>query len=274
MVKAAYDRLTKATETPPAPDPTESPKPSAEQKRIMSVNYRARMKSDIEPLIKGWSDLIELRLRVAQGQGSPEATLEALRPLPGTWATAEMMSVLAAQLNRPSLAEGAKALREALNLKSAGVIGTNVTELAALLPEAEIQSRVPPYRESNGLFTVDGYRQHGINDQGALTVSFRCYRCTGDMAEDAALIRAADLARRDGKNGFIILGRRVTKYSVTTTNYGVPARSDPNGFSAEFDVVFVDQLALPAVYAKSSWRVIDTDALFETMSGPYPGMGK
>ena len=92
------------------------------------------------------------------------------------------------------------------------------------------------------------------------------------MAEELALLRAADLARTAGKTGLIVVGRRDIHHTLTTYMYGQALRTDYSGTETQLDVVFVDTNSLPPFYMNAPWRVIDAADVIATLSPIYgPG---
>lgn len=277
MLDSARGRLAKAVE-PPAEAPGETSK--ATQKRFLVLNYNARTQAQAAPILDRWGALVDLRIMVIDGKAEAAARQLAATPPPASWATLDLLQTLAGEPipEAPGIATSATALRKVLAAHSE-IPASAVTQLFNSLPEAEIAGRMPPYREakrpmlamksSPADLNAQGYRVTEPNGQGVMTVRFRGDNSTEAIIEEMALLHAADLARQGGKKGFIVVGDRSTKYSVVTTSYGTPIRSDPNGFDVEFDVLLVDPTALPTPYRDAAWRVWDADQVYEALSPIY-----
>ena len=97
---------------------------------------------------------------------------------------------------------------------------------------------------------------------------------SGSVVEEMALLRAADLAREAGKGGFVIRQRRDYERTRNTTYYGMVLRSDPDGYSTEIEVDFVDLDPLPEVYRLTPWRVLKAEEIFAQLGPVYAGAAK
>lgn len=124
-----------------------------------------------------------------------------------------------------------------------------LNDLFAALPAAETADRLSAWREAKRPFLAMegspadrdavGYRESTGGD-GVVTVRFRGGDSPQSQIEEMALLRAAELARQGGHAGFVLVDRRDTEWSTQTTQYGVPLRSDPNGFESEIDIRFAE----------------------------------
>jgi hypothetical protein len=93
------------------------------------------------------------------------------------------------------------------------------------------------------------------------------------VVDELALLRAADLARRAGKKGFIVVRRRAVQRSAIYAGFFSAEREHHEGHSVEIDVLFVDPAALPPEYAPAPWRVVDADEVWARLSGVYVKAG-
>jgi hypothetical protein len=162
---------------------------------------------------------------------------------------------------------------------------SNATRLFRALPDVETKGQLVQYKTSSSGFWLrvgeDGYtvstgaqtpvgKAAGVADQDVTSVRYRGTHAASTVNEEMALLRAADVARRQGKKGMIVIGRTDVRHTTNlTTQYGGVTRSDPNGFETTLDVVFVDPANLPARYAKAAWRVIDADAVYAALAPLY-----
>ncbi|HWA64089.1 MAG TPA: hypothetical protein VG939_22160 [Caulobacteraceae bacterium] len=278
MLDSARARLAHAVEAPPIP-PAETPKQT--QRRMLTLNYNARILAQATPILDQWSALTDLRLRIVDGQGAAVARQLATSRPPANWATLDLLQALALEQlpESTAIAGAAQALKARLASAEHDIPEAGVTQLLNSLPEPEVAGRTPPYREakrpllamkgSQADDDAQGYRVGQPTAEGVLTIRFRGDRSTEGVVEEMALLHAAVVARNAGKKGFIVVGARDTKHSVVTTYYGSPLRSDPNGFDSEYDVVLVDPAALPPAYRESAWRVLDADAVFNALGPIY-----
>lgn len=144
-------------------------------------------------------------------------------------------------------------------------------DIYAALPEAETKQRVPKYRVAKNLIgesLPNGFKVIPLNRPDRFVVEFGGATSSAAIVEEMALLRAADLARRAGKKGMILISRRVyTRTATTTSIYG--STQTPMGYSAELLVALVDPDGLPEDLKASSPRVLDPDQVFDALSPIY-----
>ena len=147
-----------------------------------------------------------------------------------------------------------------------------VTTLFKDLPDPESRDRVVGYDKLSVLWRGGDSFKVKDDGKGVTTVTFRGLKSSPSMAEELALLRAADLARTAGKTGLIVVGRRDIHHTLTTYMYGPALRTDYSGTETQLDVVFVDTNSLPPFYMNAPWRVIDAADVIATLSPIYgPG---
>ena len=282
-IAAVRSDLARSTEPPPAPTGVEETNPERAQ-RMMVANMDLRIGSALRTYPDTWANLIDLRLKVDAGQTSDVLAAITAKPLPPSWATADLFDAIGRA--RPDLADfyrgAAQKMRDQI---TQGEFHQPAQALAGLwsdLPEPETPERLPTYRPGGGPLLAlnaeikndfrnqrDGYRSFPDANPGVTVVRYRATKGTAVMIEEMAMLRAAELARQAGKGGFIIVGRHDAHFTLTTYTYGTPVRTDPTGFETEIDVVFVDPHALPAPYDAAPWRVQDAGAVYAALSPIY-----
>jgi len=246
-----------------------------------TLDIHKRMSGEGGKVLDHWNTLVEARLSLADGKA-----MEVLKAIPGyglaaDGAGADLIDAVFAAL--PKKARPKTSPADTIRAKIAAALsqgrepGSDV--LVRTLPDAETADRVPDYsqaskplfasRQSAADLTMDGYTSDPPDADGAVAVGFRAEASTQAMVEECALLRAAELARAAGKKGMIVTGRFDTKFETTTTYYGTPLRSDPNGYRTMIEVVFVDPAALPEKFQGAPWRVLDADAVYAALAPVY-----
>jgi tetratricopeptide (TPR) repeat protein len=173
---------------------------------------------------------------------------------------------------QPELEELSATMRSVIATQLDGMRRIRLTDLFEALPEPESARAVPPYDgASDGWLSFDseGYRLDPSQVKGAHTIRFARSDGTMAMASEMVLLRAAELARKNGHRGFILAGRRMIRRELLA--YGqAPGTGTPSGQEAELDVVFVDPARLPPEYANAGWRVLDAEKVWTELSPLYP----
>lgn len=230
----------------------------------------------IRAVIEEMEQVSQRRRRIAQGEA--EAVLQSLPddPLAADAAGVDILLALAEALP----AEAAEARAAADRMVAASASRANkfpvlkLSDMFAAMPAAETAGRLAPWREAGRPFLASrdyfvapdsmGYREKTSQD-GVVTVRFRGDNSPQTQVEEMALLRAAQLARAGGHVGFVLLDRRDTEWTDQTTYYGVPLRTDPNGFESEIDLRFVDA----ETAAASGGMSLSADDVFAALAPIY-----
>jgi tetratricopeptide (TPR) repeat protein len=282
-LQAARDRLAAETQPPPPPD-----KSLSKSKQIDISDWNGEIeKAHTKALATGttylnsWAALVELRISIAEGKAEETFKQMLAKPTGRSWVTIDLLDAIWNSLpkkTRPAV-PFSQTVRDQIAKSQPPKRTLDFVHFFKSLPEAETPSRVPAYEKaSRGLFgnsgpagsmTYDGWRVGDPDSDGAITVSFRSDDSTGSVVEEMALLRAAELAREQGKKGLIVVHRQDIEFTVTATMYGTPLRTDPNGFQTDLTVVLVDPAALPPKYQAAAWRVIDADDVYGKLAPIY-----
>lgn len=269
----ARDRLHAGVGTPPAPRLSG---PALEQ-------YTQRLSTSPRRLNRYKDGLEAMALAVARrrliAEGRSQEVIEALERnrLPMDGSSLDILLAIAETLP-PDQAAQARSAAEQLRTRLADArkpdAALDLTQLFDALPAAETPGRLAPWREakrpwlvmegSQSDTTAVGYRDR-VGQDGLVTVRFRGAATPQAQVEEMALLRAAELAQQGGHKGFVIIDRRDTSWSISTTHFGVPLRSDPAGFESELDIRFVD----PAGLTAPSSLLFDTDQVYAALAPVY-----
>lgn len=279
-LQAERDRLARATEPPPPLDAKKAKDSEAVALQQGTLDARARALAECTKIIDEWTRIMDLRTKVDEGKVDEVIAAVRAEPLPKSGVSVEFLDALEAHIpkgKKPSTALSAK-LRDALLSERPDVRMAPPEEFLNDLPEAETASRRPDYSAGSGPWfggtddsvAVEGYRAGKPDADGVRTIRFKgSMSSPASMIEEVALLRAAELARQEGKKGIIILGRQDIRTTVTTTYYSVALRTDPGGFETALRVAFVDPAALPEKYKDAAWRVIDADDVYNNLAPIY-----
>jgi hypothetical protein len=174
--------------------------------------------------------------------------------------------------SQPELEELSATMRSVIASQLDAMRQIKLADLFEALPEPESARAVPAYDGgSDSWLSLDteGYRIDPSQVRGAQTIRFARSDGTLAMASEMVLLRAAELARKNGHRGFILAGRRMIRRELLA--YGqAPGTGTPSGQEAELDVVFVDPERLPPEYANARWRVLDAERIWNELSPLYP----
>ena len=257
----------------PPVDPSPGRARLSRQQRELEIR-RGDTKDSATRVLDEWTKYVELRILVDTDPNSERLHdfVAATRIASAT--TTDIMRAIAhstapdqaiAALNLPAM--------QAVLDKEHEKIVFSPELLVRLLPETETAARVGRYAAGSKSFwslNTNGFYVKPASIAGATTVEYDDVQSSAAMVEEMALLRAADLARQAGKKGMILLDRRRYERTLTvSTMYGAIQNSRPTGYTAEYDVLFVDPAKLPADHADEAWRVIDTDAVYASLASIY-----
>jgi hypothetical protein len=224
--------------------------------------------------LRRWDAVVGFRLQIARGEVDQAVHSIRTEGLGADAVTLDLFRAIARA--RPQLAADAAAalgtIEASISSALTGLANTELAEIAERLPEAEATTRLPAYDgASDSILSVDGngYMAGRGSVPGGRTIRFVSQRGTMAMVGEMALLRAAELARQQGKGGFIILNRRGLVRTSQNMMYNVVVREDPQGYDIELDVMFVDPQALPAGFEDAGWRVVDAQQVWNDLSPIY-----
>lgn len=225
--------------------------------------------------------LVDARIAVADKHPLDALKLLVGNELPVSASSVELLTSLRAALpaDTRALAPDPGQLEAALTEQRR----KDTLDTAALrrgLAAPETQKTLADYGKSTGSFWrslfVSGAASDGFKDKtdpktGITTVEFVGNSGSAPTVEELTLLRAADLARRAGKPGLIIVARRdYTRTMNMTRGYSaIPISSTPAGYKTELDVRFVDPAALPPELAGERDRVLDANRIYTTLAAVY-----
>ncbi len=268
---AARLALTRALRPPPTPSGTRGPS-VADRNQHRALLAR---QGHAEAALARWERAVQARRMVRENRIDALVAELAARPIETDFAALDIFQAMVAA--RPALQGELGApidrLRRELARQAADATLLPVRELARRLPEPESVQRMPTYDGGGrGLlgFDADGYRTQPGPGPDLLTVRFASGRGSTSMAGEMVLLRAAELARRDGHRDLLLVGRRsVVRTTTTQYGYGIPSAPIPSGQEAEIDILFVDPDNLPEAHRDAGWRVLDAEAVWTALSPIY-----
>ena len=226
-------------------------------------------RDEMEDVLARYRNLVDLRLRpadpaTAQSVASIIATPDGGNPVVLDLAVA----VRRAQPAGTVLSEDMIRLLQAHQARElAGLEQVTLRDIQLGLPQPEWIIGIPEFdggTDSGFMGVTESGHMSRPGPAGSTTVKYMSTTGTGATASALAFLRAAQLAREQGKPGFIVVGRRLVPRSTQR-----PDAAYPSGYEAELDVVFVDPDALPDRYAEASWRVVDAGAVLAEFESLY-----
>ena len=124
-----------------------------------------------------------------------------------------------------------------------GPTEAELSTLLARLPEIELKDRMLAYQKLNPKFfggTYDGYMEESGPVPGTVKIKTRSHAATAAVVEEVALLRAANIAREQGKPGFLVLDRTVTQHTMSVSTYpGIPGAPGADGYSADLTLSLI-----------------------------------
>jgi hypothetical protein len=228
--------------------------------------------------------LIEGRIAIAENRST-----DALKALVGQAVSVDAVGVDLLIALRAALPEAQRVLSpdpDALKAKLAEQKKQDrkfiVETLQRALPEAETSNRITDYKKSSKpllsrlllvgkAYQPDGFRSKVDAATGTTTVEYIGAEASATVVEELTLLHAADLARKQGKAGLLIVARRDFSRTLTTTRgfSAIPISSRPVGFKTEMDVQFVDPANLPTALASESDRVLLAEKVYANLAPIY-----
>jgi hypothetical protein len=223
-----------------------------------------------DPALKAWRMAVEWRIQVSQGHTAEVLNVLHTMHLPRSAMSVDLVTALAAVV--PPKVKATLPALDSLRPDTDAqpdVAARMLTTFFKTLPGPETSHNLPSLSEK-GFLDTNGA---SVTQAGAVTtITFRAGGGTLSAIEEMALLKAAELARDAGKKGIVVMNRDDTRYTLTTTYYGTPLRTDPNGFSSVLNVEFVDPAAPSDADKAMPWRVIDADDVYTQLEPIYrPG---
>ncbi|MEO7691535.1 MAG: hypothetical protein ABIS51_19790 [Sphingomonas sp.] len=144
----------------------------------------------------------------------------------------------------------------------------STADLEKALPRPETPAMQPNFKHAgDGYFLSDnGFSQRRLDDPEIRTVRFTHGLASAATVEELALLSAATLAQREGKDGLLILSRRNLERTTTMVGYYSNGAEIPSGREASMNVVFVKIGALPERYKGYDWRVLNVATIIADLA--------
>jgi hypothetical protein len=222
--------------------------------------------------------LVEARALVAEGKSADGLKLLVGTSIPNTALGLDLVQSMHASLpaDKQSLAPEPATIAIAMAEKRKEA-KFKATELLTFLPARERTEKIATYKKANksildGLtagYAQDGFRSKTNPVSGITTVEFLGKTASAITVEELTLLHAADLARRQGKKGLLIVARRDFRRTLQRTYNGIPQSSSSAGFKSELDVRFVDLANIPPEVANDADRLLDVDAIYNNLAPIY-----
>lgn len=245
------------------PDPRiVDPKLRPSKSLIKKYEERLAIADKLRAMVADWQDVS------AKRENLPETDIKSLNErfkayknsvdvLP---ALLDQMQVLSERMTGKEAAE-AKLVRDGFMRGLTGsLMRFTPDELGGWMPKPENLDQVPRLASSASKWLFSdgsGYSQSKEGEGDIRTVRYETLVGGKAMVEEMLLLAAANYARQEGKDGFVILsnrtlGRRTTMYGY----YGGGGTTYESGVESQARIMLVNTAALPAELAGSADRVI------------------
>lgn len=258
------------------------PKPVAEQGRKVSKRemreYDARVAEGnaIALNIGRWQGAMELRAEAAVRPAEELFDRVDQLDLAGMAAGLDVLRQM--RFANPKEQQQVKALLRTLDSDISGkILKLNGRDLQDMLPDPEYLESVPRFGGAGDgiLFEREnGFSQAKEKGTDIRTIRFGTTSGSGAMAEELALLAAAQYARKEGKDSFILLARRSVKRSTTVSGYYTVGYTYDSGYESQLRLVLLDSANLPAEWAGKRHRLIMADDILSAIKPRYDELEK
>jgi tetratricopeptide (TPR) repeat protein len=255
-------------------------KPVAEPGRKVSksamADYEARVNlgRSIEDLVERWQGAIQLRADTASMPA--EALFDRAQKLGVTYLIAWLDFLRQLKFSNAEKQAQFTALIE----KSDKNISDNFLKLDVhivrdMLPEPEYLADVPRFSSAGDGILFDrenGFSQAKEKGSDISTIRFGTNSGSGPMADELALLAVAQYAKKEGKDSFILLARRLIKRTTNVSGYYTGRYSFDSGYESQMRVALLDSANLPAEWAEKRHRLIMVSQVLEEIKPRYDAL--
>jgi hypothetical protein len=211
-------------------------------------------------LLAEWQDV------AAKRENLPERSADALFARFKTYKhSVDVLPALVEQIRHMATlvpaAEGARLKTEAdglVRVLTGRMSALSAENLGGMMPKPERLDHVPKFAStaSKWLFSDgSGYSQAKEAGSDVRTVRYETLVGSRALVEEMLLLAAANYARQEGKDAFVILSNRTLQRRTTMVGWGGGNTFD-SGFEAQARIMLVNANALPPEFASSADRVI------------------
>jgi hypothetical protein len=147
-------------------------------------------------------------------------------------------------------------------------------DLGKWAPRAENLDQVPRFASSASKWLFSdgsGYSQSKEGEGDIRTVRYETLVGTRSLVEEMLLLAAANYARQEGRDGFVILSNRTLGRRTTIGSYYGGGTTYESGVEAQARIMLVNTAALPAELAGSADRVITVAEVERDLKPRYDG---
>lgn len=259
-----------AAETPPPPL---SAKPSTNELTIRATHEQGNLdlRQKVPPVLADWARLVEAR--VLLNEKKYQEALDRFEakgaPLMPSSATIEFLVALSKAV--PEFKVDEKRYRAELRKVRASEESKNLIAFFEYLPETETAKRVPRGGKLGGLLDwIDGYSAKPRDDgKPGMVITMAGISATAAMTQEAALLKAAELAIAEGKDSLLVLDDVDIQRTTINTYYGTAMSETPQGFLTRIEVVFLNAATLPPEFEGQRWRLLDALAVEAALRPVY-----
>jgi hypothetical protein len=263
----AKTRVAAAISAPAPPAPPEGEQPKLRD--VVTEQTNLKIRTNLPPVLDRWTALTEARLLTSEGKlAEAGVRFQQVGKLPPSYAVIDLMGALGAKLPEGSRPDVARWRAELKSVQTTPSPEAELLALARRMPEAETAKRSPT-KKTWGLFSNECKAD---SKAAGVDVTLKCWNTetTQAMAEEAAILRGAELAQQNGKGAMVIHSAHDIQHTMVNTMYSVPMASFPAGYEAVIQVVYENA----SVAAAPAWRRIDVAAAVGSLSPIYRSAGQ
>lgn len=242
---------------------------------IRKYEERLAIGTSQRELLADWQDATAKRLNLPER--SPDALLARFK---GYKHAGDVLPALIDQMRYMATlvpgAEGAaiKARADSMvMLLTMRMSALSAQDLGAMMPKPERLEQIPKFAStaSKWLFSDgSGYSQSKELNTDVRTVRYETQVGSKAMVEEMLLLAAANYARQEGRDAFVVLSNRTLQRRTTVTGWGGGYTYD-SGFESQARIMLVNANALPAEFAASADRVITVAEVERDIKPRYDG---
>lgn len=243
--------------------------------KIREYEERLAIVTKQRELLAEWQDV------AAKRENLPERNAEALFARFKTYKhSVDVLPALVEQIRHLSTlvpaAEGTRIKAEAdglVRVLTGRMSVLSAESLGGMMPKPERLDHVPKFAStaSKWLFSDgSGYSQAKEAGSDVRTVRYESIVGSRALVEEMLLLAAANYARQEGKDAFVILSNRTLQRRTTMVGWGGGNTFD-SGVEAQARIMLVNAAALPPEFASSTDRVITVAEVERDIKPRYDG---
>ncbi len=149
-----------------------------------------------------------------------------------------------------------------------------LNSLFTRLPSLERKSTINSYSSKAWFFKQNGFSEKALDD-GTHQIEFLGSSSTITVVDEMTLLRAAELAMKASKPGFVIVGLNNYERKIYSTYNGMRVSPDRHaGYITKIKVAFIDPLNIPKKWKVHKGRIFDAEKVWHDLAPIYLNIKK